>query len=54
MSKTRSARQAFDQSLQDVVAAAAAKMTPAGRNKLADWPTRPAQQRTALDSCVRR
>jgi len=38
MSKARSARQTFAHQLQDVVAAAAAKMTPAGRNKLADWP----------------
>jgi uncharacterized membrane protein len=41
MSETRSARQAFDQLLQDVIASAAAKMSPAGRNKLAEWPPGP-------------
>ena len=38
MVKTRAARQAFDQQLQDAIASAAARMSPAGRNKLADWP----------------
>jgi uncharacterized membrane protein len=38
MSRTRAARQVFDQLLQDVIAAAAGKMSAAGRNKLADWP----------------
>jgi hypothetical protein len=38
MGRTRVARQGFDQLLQDVIAAAAARMTAAGRNKLADWP----------------
>jgi uncharacterized membrane protein len=38
MGQTRVARQAFDQLLQDVIASAAGKMSPAGRNKLADWP----------------
>jgi uncharacterized membrane protein len=38
MTATRTARQGFDQMLQDVIAAAAAKMSVAGRNKLADWP----------------
>lgn len=38
MAETRAARQAFDQSLQDLIASAATKMSVAGRNKLADWP----------------
>jgi len=38
MGQTRSARQVFDQLLQDMIASAAAKMSAAGRNKLADWP----------------
>jgi uncharacterized membrane protein len=38
MAETRAARQAFDQSLHDLIAAAATKMSVAGRNKLADWP----------------
>ena len=38
MSETRGARQAFDLLLQDTIASAAARMSPAGRNKLADWP----------------
>jgi len=41
MSTTRSARQGFDQLLQDMIASAAAKMSTAGRNKLADWPPGP-------------
>ena len=45
MGRTRVARQGFDQLLQDVIAAAAARMTPAGRNKLADWP--PTQRASA-------
>ena len=38
MGQTRAARQVFDQLLQDVIASAAARMTAAGRNRLADWP----------------
>jgi uncharacterized membrane protein len=38
MAKTRAARQNFDQDLQGVFADAAAKMSPAGRHALADWP----------------
>jgi uncharacterized membrane protein len=38
MSEQRAARQVFDQSLQDVVASAAARMSAAGRTKLAEWP----------------
>ncbi len=45
MSETRRARQAFDQLLQDVIASAAAKMSVAGRNKLAEWPPGPPGQR---------
>jgi uncharacterized membrane protein len=38
MAKTRMARQSFDVILHDMVATASAKMSVAGRNKLADWP----------------
>lgn len=38
MANTRSARQAYDVVIQDVFADVAAKMTPAGRKALADWP----------------
>jgi uncharacterized membrane protein len=38
MVKARAARQAYDQVIQDVFADAAAKMSPAGRYALADWP----------------
>jgi len=38
MAKTRSARQGFDQSIQGVFAVIAAKISPAGRQALADWP----------------
>jgi uncharacterized membrane protein len=39
MAETRAARQAFDHSLHDLIVAAAEKMSMAGRNKLADWPS---------------
>jgi uncharacterized membrane protein len=42
--QTRAARQAFDQPLQDMIAAAATKMSPAGRTQLANWP--PSQRST--------
>jgi len=38
MTKTRGARQAFDQTIQGVFATAATEMSPAGRHALADWP----------------
>jgi uncharacterized membrane protein len=38
MAETSAARDNFDQVLQDVIASAAAKMSPVGRSKLADWP----------------
>jgi uncharacterized membrane protein len=38
MAETSAARDSYDQVLQDVIAAAAAKMSPVGRSKLADWP----------------
>jgi uncharacterized membrane protein len=38
MGQTRAARQKFDESLQNLLALAAAQMSAAGRNKLADWP----------------
>jgi uncharacterized membrane protein len=38
MAKTRAARQSFDQMLQGVFADATAKMSPAGRKAVADWP----------------
>ena len=40
MGETRAARQGFDQPLQELIAAAAAKMSALGRDKLADWPPR--------------
>lgn len=40
MGETRAARQVFDRSLQDVLAEAAAKMSPAARDRLAEWPAR--------------
>jgi uncharacterized membrane protein len=38
MANTRAARQAYDLAIQGVFAGAAAKMSPAGRKALADWP----------------
>ena len=38
MTKTRAARQNFDQTLQGIFAEAASRMSNAGRNALADWP----------------
>jgi len=38
MSRTRAARQSFDQILQGAFADAAAKMSPSGRQALAAWP----------------
>lgn len=38
MANTRTARQAFDQTIQGVFAGAAAQMSQAGRQALADWP----------------
>jgi uncharacterized membrane protein len=38
MAKARAARQTFDEVIQGVFASAAAKMSPAGRQALADWP----------------
>lgn len=38
MARTRAARQSFDQVIQDVFADVAAKMSPAGRRALANWP----------------
>ena len=38
MANTRTARQAFDQTIQSVFAGAAAQMSQAGRQALADWP----------------
>lgn len=37
MSKTRAARQQFDQALQGMIAKTAAEMSPAGRRAMADW-----------------
>ena len=47
MSEQRSARQVFDQLLQDVVASAAARMSAPGRDKLSEWPP---GQRSGSDS----
>ena len=41
MAETRAARPGFDQALQELIATAAAKMSAAGRDRLADWPPRP-------------
>jgi uncharacterized membrane protein len=38
MAETSTARDNYDQVLQEVIASAAAKMSPEGRSKLADWP----------------
>lgn len=38
MAKTRAARQTFDQTVQEIFANVAAKISPAGRQALADWP----------------
>ncbi len=38
MGQSRAARQKFDESLQNLIASAAARMSAAGRSKLADWP----------------
>jgi uncharacterized membrane protein len=38
MAKTRAARQTFDQTIQGVFAVIAARISPAGRHALADWP----------------
>ena len=38
MAKTRAARQAFDQTIQGVFAGIAGKISPTGRQALADWP----------------
>jgi uncharacterized membrane protein len=37
MADTRAARQALDLALHEVISTAAAQMSPAGRNSLADW-----------------
>jgi uncharacterized membrane protein len=37
MTQTRAARQSFDQLLQGVIVSAAGEMSPAGRNRLADY-----------------
>src|SRR6185295_6404405 len=37
MAETRAARQKFDVLLHDIIASAVSKMSPAGRQKLADW-----------------
>jgi len=38
MTKTRAARQTFDQTVQGAFAGAASRMSSAGRHALADWP----------------
>jgi uncharacterized membrane protein len=40
MAETSAARDQFSQLVHDAVATATAKMSPAGRETLADWPTR--------------
>lgn len=44
MSKTRAARQQFDQALQGMIARAAGEMSAAGRKAMADW-TPPSRRR---------
>lgn len=44
MSKTRAARQQFDQALQGMIAKAAGEMSPAGRHAMAEW-TPPSRRR---------
>lgn len=41
MAETRAARETFYQALGGVISGAAAEMSQAGRNKLADWRSRP-------------
>jgi uncharacterized membrane protein len=43
MGNARTARQQFDEALQNVIAKAAGEMSPGGRQALADWPP-PAQR----------
>ncbi len=38
MAENRTAHENYDQVLHDMIASAAAKMSVAGRTKLADWP----------------
>ena len=38
MVEARASRQGMEQQLQDMIAAAAAQMSPAGRSELANWP----------------
>jgi uncharacterized membrane protein len=44
MSKTRAARQQFDEALQGMIAKAAGEMSPAGRHAMAEW-TPPSRRR---------
>ena len=40
MAQSRAARQAYDEAIQNAIAATAAKMSTAGRQGVADWPPR--------------
>jgi uncharacterized membrane protein len=44
MANSRAARENFDQVLHDMIATAAAKMSPVGRTRLADWRPRETPQ----------
>jgi hypothetical protein len=49
MAETSAARDNFDHVMQEVISSAAAKMSPVGRSKLADWPPpRPPEHRDAV------
>jgi uncharacterized membrane protein len=48
MAETSAARDNYDQILHEVIASAAARMSPVGRSKLADWPPPRPQRRDAV------
>jgi uncharacterized membrane protein len=50
MAKSRVARENFDSLLHAIIASAAIKMSPVGRNRLADWPQTHAMRRSTTVS----
>ncbi|MGA8616765.1 MAG: periplasmic heavy metal sensor [Xanthobacteraceae bacterium] len=48
MAETSAARDNYDQVLHDLIASAAARMSPVGRSKLADWPPPRPQHQNAV------
>jgi uncharacterized membrane protein len=48
MAETSAARDNYDQVLHDLIASAAARMSPVGRSKLADWPPPRPQHQDAV------